>query len=187
MYISTCIHNKILSPILLWVWKIDLKLGCWPLIQHDFFKSVLKVRLFKKTDGHMSFSEIFMKIWKFINLILLWEKGGEAARNSTLELLFLFRVKGGEAARTNAEEVLPKFWFSFGKRAAKPPEPLFKKCWPRPYNLPPGSKMRFAQRAPKARVSPGWISFQYFLISISNCCNDIMENQCCTPTFFLKF
>ena len=32
MYISTCIHNRILSPTLLWVWKFDLKLGSWTMI-----------------------------------------------------------------------------------------------------------------------------------------------------------
>ena len=70
MYISTCILNKILSPTLLWVWKFDLKLGCWPLIfkitiSTLFFKNRAKSKAFRNTDGHRPFFENFMKIWKF--------------------------------------------------------------------------------------------------------------------------
>ena len=69
MYISTCIHNKILSPTL-WFenlilsWGVDLWFSK-SRFQHDFFKIVLKVRLFKNTDGHRPFFENLMKIWKF--------------------------------------------------------------------------------------------------------------------------
>ena len=120
MYRSTYINVQNLSPTLLWVWKFDLKLGCWPLtfkitISTWFFQNHAKSKAFQKHRQPQPF----------------FRKFDENFQN--LDKTFPF----GKMAAKPPERVLKKM---AAKPPELPPEPVFKKCRPSRYNLPPGSK-----------------------------------------------